>query len=62
MGDELKGKDLPEASEYLQKLQQSGNLLLAIINNVLDMARIESGRMEIDENYGRIDDTPADLI
>ena len=46
MGDELKGKDLPEASEYLQKLQQSGNLLLAIINNVLDMARIESGRME----------------
>ena len=54
MEDELKGKDLPEASKYLQKLQQSGNLLLAIINNVLDMARIESGRMEIDENYGRI--------
>ena len=62
MGDELKGKDLPEASEYLQKLQQSGNLLLAIINNVLDMARIESGRMEIDENYGRIDDIRQTLF
>ena len=56
MEDELKGKDLPETSEHLKKLQQSGNLLLAIINNVLDMARIESGRMEIDENYGRIED------
>ena len=62
MGDELKGRDLPEASEYLQKLQQSGNLLLAIINNVLDMARIESGRMEIDENYGRIEDVRQTLF
>lgn len=56
MVNELKGKNLPEISEYLKKLQQSGNLLLSIINNVLDMARIESGRMEIDENYGRIED------
>ena len=56
MVNELKGKNLPEISEYLKKLQQSGNLLLSIINNVLDMARIESGRMEIDENYGMIED------
>ena len=56
MVNELKGKNLPEISEYLKKLQQSGNLLLSIINNVLDMAQIESGRMEIDENYGRIED------
>ena len=62
MEDELKGKNLPETSEYLEKLQQSGNLLLAIINNVLDMARIESGRMEIDENYGRIDDIRQTLF
>ena len=45
MEDELKGKELPEASEHLKKLQQAGNLLLSIINNVLDMARIESGRI-----------------
>jgi len=56
MEDNLKGKNLPETTEYLKKLQQSGNLLLSIINNVLDMARIESGRMEIDENYGQIED------
>lgn len=56
MKDELKGKDLPETSEHLKKLQQSGSLLLSIINNVLDMAQIESGKMEIDENYARIED------
>ena len=56
MEDELKEKDLPETSEYLKKLQQSGNLLLSIINNVLDMARIESGKMEIDENVDRMGD------
>ena len=62
MGDELKGKELPETSEHLEKLQQSGNLLLSIINNVLDMAQIESGRMEIDENYGRIEDVRQTLF
>ena len=62
MEDELKGKDLPETSEHLEKLQQSGNLLLSIINNVLDMARIESGRMEIDENYARIEDIRQTLF
>ena len=62
MENELNGKDIPEALEHLEKLQQSGNLLLSIINNVLDMARIESGRMEIDENYGRIEDIRQTLF
>ncbi len=56
MEEELKEKDLPETKEHLEKLQQSGKLLLSIINNVLDMARIESGKMEIDESYSRIED------
>ena len=62
MEDELNGKDMPETLEHLEKLQQSGNLLLSIINNVLDMARIESGRMELDENYGRIEDVQKSLV
>ena len=62
MEEELKGKDLPETSDHLEKLRQSGNLLLSIINNVLDMARIESGKMEIDENYGRIEDIRQTLF
>ena len=62
MEDELNRKEMPEVSEHLEKLQQSGNLLLSIINNVLDMARIESGRMEIDENYCRIEDVWKSLF
>ena len=62
MKDELKGKGMPETLEHLEKLQQSGNLLLSIINNVLDMARIESGRMEIDESYAQIEDIRQDLF
>ena len=62
MEDELDGKVMPEILEHLEKLQQSGNLLLSIINNVLDMARIESGKMELDENYGRIEDVQKSLV
>ena len=62
MEDELKGKGLPETLEHLEKLQQSGRILLSIINNVLDMARIESGRMEIDESYARIEEVRQSLF
>lgn len=44
----------PKLLHYLDKMEQSGNLLLSIINNVLDMARIESGKMELDENYNEV--------
>ena len=62
MENELKGKGLPETLEHLEKLQQSGNLLLSIINNVLDMAQIESGRMELDENYCQMEDVWKSLL
>ena len=62
MESELDGKDMPETLEHLEKLQQSGDLLLSIINNVLDMARIESGRMELDEKYCRIEDVRKSLF
>ena len=51
MKNELNDNDLPKVLEHLNKLQKAGNILLSIINNVLDMARIESGHMELDENY-----------
>ncbi len=35
--------------EYLKKIMTSGNHLLSLINDVLDMSRIESGRMHLDE-------------
>ena len=39
---------------YVEKMESSGKLLLSIINHVLDMARIESGRMEVNEVYSRV--------
>ena len=55
--NQLMKKELtdPKLLHYQRAVENSGNLLLAIINNVLDMARIESGRVELDESYARID-------
>ena len=41
----------PKLVHYQEMIEQSSQLLLSIINNVLDMARVESGKMELDENY-----------
>lgn len=46
----------PKLLDYQEKIEQSGNLLLSIINNVLDMARIESGKVELDESYTTVTD------
>ena len=40
-------KELVE--EYLKKIMTSGNHLLSLINDVLDMSRIESGKIHLDE-------------
>ena len=37
----------PKARDYLQKIDTSAKHLLSIINDILDMSRIESGRMVI---------------
>lgn len=47
---------------YVDKMEKSGNLLLSIINHMLDMARIESGRMEVNEVYSRVGIDIEELI
>lgn len=45
-------KNNPEIiSNYLKKIKDSGQYLLTIINNVLDMARIESGKMTVTHEF-----------
>ena len=46
----------PELLHYQDMIEQSSTLLLSILNNVLDMARIESGKMELDEDYNKAGD------
>ncbi len=42
----LRNESLPkETKEYLEKIGDSANHLLSLINDILDMSRIESGRM-----------------
>ncbi len=39
------------ARSYIKKIQTSNDFLLSLINNVLEMARIESGKATLDETY-----------
>ena len=47
---------------YLQKLKSSSSFLLSLINNILDMARIESGQTEIVESVWNVNNFVSDLV
>ncbi len=48
------GTDVSKIQEYLEKIRVSGNHLLEIVNEVLEISRIESGQTELYEE-------PADM-
>ncbi|MCI9584418.1 response regulator [Clostridiaceae bacterium] len=45
-----------QVKEYLEKIMSSGNHLLSLINDILDMSRIESGKMHLEEKPCRLPD------
>ncbi len=45
---EREGNDLETVNEYLAKIKTSSHHLLALINDVLEMSRIESGKMDLE--------------
>lgn len=54
--------DEPElVQDYLAKISTSGQHLLSLINDVLDMSRIESGRVKIGEKEVHLPDVMHDL-
>ncbi len=46
----------PRQRDYLQKIQQSGQHLLGIINDVLDFSKIEAGMLQVDRNDFDLDE------
>lgn len=53
----------PEAvEEYLRKIRISSKHLLGLINDVLDMSKIESGKMQISASDMSIKDTMDDIV
>ena len=50
-----------QVEEYLKKIMTSGNHLLSLINDVLDMSRIESGKMRLEEKLCSLPDILHEL-
>jgi signal transduction histidine kinase/CheY-like chemotaxis protein len=57
MAQAMEGDDLaPAQRERLTVIRQSGETLLAILNDVLDLSKIEAGKLELDETEFDIQD------
>ncbi len=53
--------DQSRVQDYLQKIRAASNHLLSLINDVLDMSRIENGKMQIEESPCNLLDILHDL-
>jgi signal transduction histidine kinase len=51
-----------EQQEYLADIQNSGRALLSIVNDVLDISKIEAGKLELDPQLFKLEDLLAEVI
>lgn len=56
-GQMLEGASEADKDEYLAKIHSSANYLLGIINEILDLNKMESGKMELFEECISLDET-----
>lgn len=54
-------ENVPLVKRYLDKIMTSGNHLLSLINDVLDMSRIESGKVKIEDQEVNLPEILHDL-
>lgn len=54
-------EDIGKVQDYLAKITTSSNHLLSLINDVLDMSRIESGKVKIEEKETSLPEIMHDL-
>ncbi|MGN0169938.1 MAG: response regulator [Lachnospiraceae bacterium] len=58
-----KEENVPAAVEtYLNKIEASGKYLLGLLNDILDMSKIENGKIEIQEAPVRVDEIRDSLM
>jgi signal transduction histidine kinase/CheY-like chemotaxis protein len=57
----MKREPAPKVGEYLEKIRSSAHLLAAIIEDILDLSRIEADRLEIERVDFDLDELLADL-
>ncbi len=57
----MKREPSPKVGEYLEKIRSSARLLAAIIEDILDLSRIEAGRLEIERVDFDLDELLADI-
>lgn len=46
--DGLRGELAPEQKQYVEQVLDSGRHLLSLINDILDLSKVEAGRMDLD--------------
>jgi signal transduction histidine kinase len=62
MADILADTDLtPEQHSFLEDIHNSGRALLGIVNDVLDLSKIEAGKLELDPRSFKLSDLMAEI-
>jgi len=52
----------PEQAEYIEIISEAGDGLLTLVNDLLDMSKLEAGRLTIEEIPYSIRDTLSDIV
>lgn len=60
--DLLSGMELPpESRDYIAAIRRNGDLLLSIVGSILDLSKIEAGKIEIEKNLTSLPELLNDL-
>ena len=58
----MRTEDIDKKQEYLSKIKSSGELLLALVNDTLELSRIESGKMVLEPEATNCEEIGGDII